>query len=107
MSALTSLALASTCKREITLYELIDDYLSSLSKASYNTLKYYTNDFKHIISNKKLIDVNINDIQRFINYKRSMNLKETTIYRYYRMLQTIFNYAVSHKYINKNPCARR
>lgn len=99
------LAYASTNKREIKLYELFDEYLQTLSSSSYTTIKYYIEDFKKFIFNKNVFDVTVNDIQKYINYKKALNLKDTTIYRYYRLLKTIFNYAISHEYIDKNPCA--
>lgn len=104
----TNLALvASTSKREIDLYTLLDEYLITVSKESAKSISYYIGDFKKFLENKYISNVTVNDIQRYINYKSSLNLKDTTIYRYYRMLKTIFNYAVSHEYIEKNPCVRR
>lgn len=101
-----SLAYASTNERQITLYELFDRYLESLNKTSADSIKYYINDFKNYMKNDYLINITVDNIQDLINYKRCMLLKDTTIYRYYRMLKTIFNYAVSHDYIDKNPCER-
>lgn len=100
----SNLAYASTNKREIKLYELFDEYLQTLSSSSYTTIKYYIKDFKKFICNKNVSEVTVNDIQRYINYKKALNLKDTTIYRYYRFIKTIFNYAISHEYIEKNPC---
>ena len=97
---------ASTNERKITLYDLFDRYLKSVSKASADNIKYYINDFKELIEDKDLVDVTVDDIQFYIDYKKSLKLKDTTIYRYYRVLVTIFNYAVSHEYIDKNPCSR-
>ncbi len=97
---------ASTYERKITLYDLFDEYLKSLNKSSADNIKYYIRDFKNIIENKQIEDVSVNDIQLYLNYKKNMNLKSTTIFRYYRMLKTIFNYAISHNYIDKNPCVR-
>ncbi len=100
----SNLAYASTNKREIKLYELFDEYLMTLSSSSYATIKYYIEDFKKFICNKNVSEVTVNDIQKYINYKKALNLKDTTIYRYYRFIKTIFNYAISHEYIEKNPC---
>lgn len=104
MIANTSLTLVSTNEREILLYDLFNEYLNSISINSRETISYYIKDFKKFICNKSISEVNVNDIQKYINYKRSINLKDTSIYRYYRMLKTIFNYAISHEYIEKNPC---
>ncbi len=90
--------------KQIRLYDLFDEYLLSISIDSSKCLKYYIRDFEKYFENKYIDEFNVNDIQRFINNKISHNLKDTTIYRYYRMLKTIFNYAVSHEYISKNPC---
>ncbi|MCI8519739.1 MAG: hypothetical protein HFJ51_06900, partial [Clostridia bacterium] len=74
------------------------------NKTSADNIKYYINDFKKFMKNGYLTNITVDDIQNFINYKRCMLLKDTTVYRYYRMLKTIFNYAISHKYIVENPC---
>lgn len=95
---------ASTNERQILLYELFDKYLKTLSSSSYNTIKYYIEDFKKHMGNKYILDITVDDIQYYINYKKDLNLKDSTIYRYYRMLKTIFNYAISHKYLKENPC---
>lgn len=104
MLVLSKLTDVSTNERKIKLYELFDEYLETLSSSSYTTINYYIQDFKKYISNKNVSRINVNDIQKYINSKKSANLKETTVYRYYRLLKTIFNYAISHEYIEKNPC---
>lgn len=93
---------------DILLYDLFNEYLNSISKSSSECIKYYIKDFKNFfIQNKHISCITVNDIQKYINYKRSFNLKDTTLYRYYRMIKTIFNYAISHEYLEKNPCIRR
>lgn len=104
----TNLALiASTNKRKITLNDLFDEYLETLSGSSRASIYYYVRDFKNFINVEYIVDVTIDDVQKYINYKKAMNLKDSTIFRYYENLKTIFNYAISHEYIDSNPCARR
>lgn len=95
---------ASTNERQISLYDLFDEYLNCLKENSKRTIKYYIEDFKRTVSNKLLSQVDVNDIQKYINTKVAQNLKDSSIYRYYRMLRTVFNYAISHNYIKENPC---
>lgn len=106
MAENTNLALASTNKRQKMLYEIFDEYLNSLTKISYRTIYYYVRDFKNIVEDKYIADVNVNDIQKYINYKYDTQLKDTTIYKCYCILKTVFNYAIAHEYIIKNPCIR-
>lgn len=94
----------STNERQILLYELFDEYLRTLSNSSHSSIRYYIEDFKRHVENKYVLYVTIDDIQNYINYKKDLNLKDSTVYRYYRMLKTIFNYAISHKYLKENPC---
>lgn len=91
-------------EKKITLYNLFDEYLSTLRQNTATTYQFYINDFKCFIEDKELQDVNVNDIQKYINYKVKSKLKDVTVYRYYSMLKTIFNYAISHEYLQKNPC---
>lgn len=103
----TNLAYASTNEREtIYLYDLFDRYLKSISENSANTLRFYINDFKKFINNKDISTITVDDIQLIINSKKAQNLKDSTLYRYYQILQTVFNYAILHEYIDKNPCKR-
>ncbi len=105
MLASNNLALvASTNERQITLYELFDEYLDTLTSNSVKQFRYYINDFKKYFEDIYIDEITVNDVQKYINSKISMNLRDTTVYRYYRMLKTIFNYAVSHSYIDKNVC---
>ncbi len=89
-------------RQYITLYALFDEYLESVSENSRDTISYYLNDFKKVVEDKNILAVTVNDIQKYINYKKSQNLKDSTLFRYYRMLITVFNYALSHEYIEKN-----
>lgn len=89
-------------RQYITLYALFDEYLESISEKSRDTISYYLNDFKKVVEDKDILAVTVNDIQKYINYKKSQNLKDSTLFRYYRMLITVFNYALSHEYIEKN-----
>jgi len=101
----SSLALATnTYERQMMLYDLFDEYLKSLKEESSKTYQTYINDFKNFFENKDLYEVNVNDIQKYINYKVKSKLKDVTVYRYYSILKTIFNYAISHEYLQKNPC---
>ena len=103
--SVSSLALINdTYERKMTLYDLFDKYLSSLRKSTATNYQCYINDFKSFFKNKDLYDVNVNDIQEFVDYKVSLELKEVTVYRYYSILKTIFNYAISHEYLQTNPC---
>lgn len=103
----TNLALvASTSKRKITLHDLFDKYLKTLSASSRSTIRYYTRDFENFTKVEYAADITIDDIQEYIDYKKDMNLEDSTIFRYYENLTTIFNYAISHEYITKNPCKR-
>lgn len=97
---------ASTNEREITLHDLCDKYLQTLSKASINSVKYYLQDFENFISNKNISSITIDDIQSYVDYKKAICLEDSSIYRYSSALKTLFNYAVSHKYIDENPCTR-
>lgn len=85
-------------------YDLLEEYLQCLSFNSAKTYKSYINDIKQFISNQELHNITTADIQKYINFKKALNLKATTIYRYYRIIKTIFNYAVANNYIEKNPC---
>lgn len=89
-------------RQYITLYALFDEYLESISEESRNAVSYYLNDFKKVVEDKNILAVTVNDIQKYINYKKSQNLKDSTLFRYYRILITVFNYALSHEYIEKN-----
>lgn len=101
----SSLALATnTYERQMMLYDLFDEYLKSLKEESSKTYQTYINDFKNFFENKDLYEVNVNDIQKFVNYKVKLKLEDVTVYRYYSILKTIFNYAISHEYLQKNPC---
>lgn len=91
-------------EKKITLYNLFDEYLSTLRQNTATTYQFYINDFKCFVEDKELQDVNVNDIQKYINYKVKSKLKDVTVYRYYSILKTIFNYAISHEYLQKNPC---
>lgn len=107
MISTSNLALvASTNEREITLHDLCDMYLQILSKSSLKSIKYYLQDFENFISNKYISDITVNDIQSYVNFKKAINIKNTSIYRYFSSLKTLFNYAISHEYIDKNPCKR-
>lgn len=101
-----TLVSTSTNKRQKMLYEIFDEYLNSLTKISYRTIYYYVRDFKKLVKDKYIADVDINDIQKYINYKYDTQLKDTTVYKSYCILKTIFNYAIAHEYIVKNPCVR-
>jgi len=95
---------ASTNERKIKLLNLCNEYLESVSSSSATTIDYYLKDFLKFVSNKYVTDITVDDIQKYINYKKSNNLKDTTIYRCYRILKTLFNYAVSHEYLSANVC---
>lgn len=103
--SVSSLALINdTYERKMTLYELFDEYLSTLKKTTATTYQFYINDFKYFVENKELQEVTVNDIQTYINYKITANLKDVTVFQYFSMINTIFNYAVSHNYLDTNPC---
>lgn len=91
-------------EKKITLYNLFDEYLSTLRQNTATTYQFYINDFKNFFENKDLYEINVNDIQKFVNYKVKLKLEDVTVYRYYSILKTIFNYAISHEYLQKNPC---
>lgn len=106
MLANHSLALMTSTHERILLSDLIDEYLSSLAQSSAKNLSYFFNDFLTFCTDKYINDITIRDIQKYINYKQSQNLKSTTTYKYLCVLRVLFNYAVSHKYLNENPCER-
>lgn len=91
----------------ILLSDLISEYLLSVAQTSVKSLSYYLNDFLLYCTNKHIDDITVNDIQHYINNKQNQELKDTTIYRYYSNIKTLFNYAISHECLEKNPCARR
>ena len=86
----SSLALATnTYERQMMLYDLFDEYLKSLKEESSKTYQTYINDFKNFFENKDLYEINVNDIQKFVNYKVKLKLEDVTVYRYYSILKTI------------------
>ncbi len=104
MLASHSLALMTSTHKRMLLSQLIDEYLSSINLEESHIKRYELNDFMKFTSDKLISDITIHDIQNYISFKQSRNLKSTTIYKYLCILRVLFNYAISHKYIKENPC---
>lgn len=104
----TNLALvASTSKRQITLYELFDEYLRNYSYS--NNSKY--NAEHYILKIKKYFkDIDINDINRdlvqdYINHLTCIEcLGKSYINNLFSRLKAVLNYAISKNYIEYNVC---
>ena len=106
MLASHSLALMTSTHKRMLLSQLIDEYLSSINLEESHIKRYELNDFMKFTSDKLISDITIHDIQNYISFKQSRNLKSTTIYKYLCILRVLFNYAISHKYLEENPCKR-
>lgn len=96
---------ANTNIRGILLYDLFDLYLDTITnKNTLYSTKNIIKNFKSYFSNKNICYITASEIQIFINYYKHKNIEDITLYHYYRVLKSIFNFAINNNYLIKNPC---
>lgn len=85
--------------------EKFRNYLKIEKNYSRNTEKSYISDLKELVkyTDKKLKNINKNDIRRYIEYLYDIDDKRTTINRKISVLRTFYNFLYREKIIKKNP----
>lgn len=89
--------------------KLINDFLNYLDNEknySSHTLKNYHHDlnvFFKFIKNKKIVNIEYNDIRNYLSYLYEINYSKTTIARHISTLRSFFKYLYQEKIIKDNP----
>ena len=106
MVSSSNLALvASTNERQISLYDLFDFYLETITnRNSYYTTKNLLTTYKRYFYNRNARDLDTVEIQKFVNYHKRRDISELTLYNYFKVLKSVFNFAIHNNFIDKNPC---
>ncbi len=88
------------------IYEWLDTQKRTHIKAS--TYANYRNKLEYhvisVIGDKKLTEVEKDDIQRLVNHGMSNQLSDNSIRTLYRIVHSLFQSAVENGYLDKNPC---
>lgn len=81
------------------------DYLEFERKVSSNTLKSYKYDLKKfdITFNGKLLELNYNDLRKFISSLKDENSR--TVAHYITVINSFYEFLVDEKIIKENPCS--
>ena len=80
------------------------EYLKSVKKHSNNTIISYQDDLKELASvlNNNIIDINEEDIKKYLNYLYDKSYNKNTISRKLSGVRSFYNYLYNHDIIKIN-----
>lgn len=82
------------------------NYLLIEKKYSTNTIASYSHDldiFSEFMKNKKLKQIETNDLKNYLAYLKSLNLSEKSIAHNITALRSFYKYLTIEKFVDKNP----
>lgn len=80
------------------------EYLKSIKKSSNNTIINYSIDLKEFLNivNNNIININEENIKKYLNYLYDNNLNKNTISRKLSSIRSFYNYLYNHDIIENN-----